>query len=161
MTSFTPEDVAKEAEKKSTFWKLSEGDVLKGYYIEPELQSRPSEFTDQNTGEVNKTIRYGGTFRGALNNSLEPHEKDLYFSDGTIKDMLDACLMVEQKWGDSKFAIKRTGVGKATRWKVQVIGKRDNPISALREESIPEPPPTTPDPHEPEPPAPKDSEVPF
>lgn len=130
MSKFTPSDIAKQNELNSKFWKLKNGEELRGYFLSNEFDKKLSEF---NTPDGKKVVtKYAAQFCGKINGG-EVMTKEYAGSGTMIEEMFSRATKRDLNFTDAIFSIERKGEGLGTEYIIDVLGKKDNPVSAVKE----------------------------
>jgi hypothetical protein len=133
MSKFTPSDIAKQNELNSKFWKIKNGEELRGYFLTNEFDKKPTEFNDPKSETGKKiVIKYAAQFKGRIN-SGEEMQKEFAGSGTMIEEMFSRATKRELNFTDAIFSIERKGEGLGTEYIIDVLGKKDNPVSAVKE----------------------------
>lgn len=119
------DDIEKDVVKNSKYWTLRDNDVLKGSFLNDNFERQESEYQGK------PIIKYSTQFTGSLNGG-EVMTKTYSMSGALIKRISDTANLCEQNFVNSIFAIKRLNKGGRTEYLIQVVGKKDNPVSGIR-----------------------------
>lgn len=131
MEKYTPSDIAKQNELNSKFWKLKNGEELRGYFLTNELDKKPQKFK-QPDGTEKIVTKYAAQFCGRINGG-EVMTKEFVGSGTMIEEMFSRATKRELNFTDAIFSIERKGEGLGTEYIIDVLGKKDNPVSAVKE----------------------------
>lgn len=133
MEKFTPNDIAKQNELNSKFWKLKNGEELRGYFLTNEFDKQLKEFDDPKSPTGKKTVtKYTAQFCGKIGNG-QIMTKEFSGSGQMIEEMFSRATKRDLNFTDAIFSIERKGEGFTTEYIIDCLGKRENPVSAAKE----------------------------